>query len=103
MLIPINDPIYQTMWEESTSIERKGQTTSSFLAASEASYRPFLVSIAEEHKMAAAVASQAVAAMASVAGIAVSLASSSSSQVARLQLTTPAAPSSFGKRALNKN
>ncbi|CAK9227860.1 unnamed protein product [Sphagnum jensenii] len=46
--------------------------------------------------MAAAVASQAVAAMASVAGIAVSLASSSSSQVARLQLTTPAAPSSFG-------
>ncbi|CAM6009897.1 unnamed protein product [Sphagnum balticum] len=46
--------------------------------------------------MAAAVASQAVAAMASVAGILVSLASSSSSQVARLQLTTPAAPSSFG-------
>jgi pyruvate dehydrogenase E1 component beta subunit len=43
-----------------------------------------------------AAASQAVAAMASVAGIAVSLASSSSSQVARLQLTTPAAPSSFG-------
>jgi hypothetical protein len=36
--------------------------------------------------------------MASVAGIAVSLASSSSSQIARLQLTTPAAPSSFGKR-----
>lgn len=32
MLIPINDPM--TMWEESTSIERKGQTTSSFLAAS---------------------------------------------------------------------
>jgi hypothetical protein len=53
--------------------------------------------------MATAVASQAVAAMASVAGIAVSLASSSSSQVARLQLTTPAAPSSFGKRPLNKN
>jgi hypothetical protein len=53
--------------------------------------------------MAAAAASQAVAAMASVAEMPVSLASSSSSPVARLQLTTPAAPSSFGKKPLNKN